>query len=531
MGIGRSTAATYVSPQVTPQAQAPIVEAPQPSGIPVPEGLEWVDGQTQNIYRKWGQINNFAKIMKTQYGIDVTNPDVTDPYQVQIAQAHQKGIADLYMNIDKFRNSQAMLQDFNRRGGQFSEAYDRDKTFAEQIDVVEKQEIEKETLDVLADFQRAFTDEATAGAATKELETYRDTLVERYKVATNPTTKNMLQRSINAVKGALYDSTADKDRWQRGRQQRRENIERDEQIRTAAHTLSQIQGGNTSVFGGFTDKTKGGRQVFDMESIVMEPSGKISFKTNEYQYVDEDNKVHTVPADDQTFNVGSDGFKRYMTTLMRNLEGFNELTFANLRESPYYTGGGGFEQDVPYGTGSPKPDVDLTNEEIDKAMTNESALARLSGSDDKETFDGLVRQLNTQAKSNEQLTLPKGVPMREFAIVSERWPDLNKEGKLSSGNETISKVEWFRNGIQFIDTEGNEWYLPLASKAVKGLGDYSHILADVFSRNNMDVSKQLPKKYYKKAEPEKTTGKKVAEPTVESDTTQVSDEFADLKRK
>jgi hypothetical protein len=493
MGIGRSASVQYGLPTEAPQVQAPVVQEAPMAGVPVPEGLQWVDGQTSNIYQKWGAINQFAKTMKTQYGVDVTNPDVTDPQQVQISQAYQKGIADLYMNIDKFKNSQKMIADFNKRGGQFSEVYDPSRPFAEQAATAEKQEIEKETLTILEDYQKAFSDEATAEAATANLMEYKEGLEERLSAATNPTTQNMLRRSIADVKGALYDSTKDKDRWQRGRQQRRENIERNEQIRTASDTLAQIQGGETSVLGGYVDNK--GRQIFDMSSVVLEPSGKISFKTNEYQYIDEDNNIQTVPANDMTFNVGGKGFKRYMTTMMRNVEGFDELTFAALRESPYYTGGMGFTTQTPLDTAKLKPDAEKTNKEIQKDISNEQAITRLSGTDDQETFDGLVRQLNTQAKSKAKLTLPKDVPMRTWSWATERYPDL-EDGKVSVGNEIITEVEYFRNGIQFKDEEGNEWYLPTGSKAVQGLGDYSNILSDVFERNSMDVSDQIPDQYY-----------------------------------
>jgi hypothetical protein len=182
--------------------------------IPVPEGLQWVDDNTSDIYQRWGNLNSLAKSLKTQFGVDVTNPDYTDPQQVKIAQAFQKGVADLYMNIDRYKNDQRMLESMVSRGQQLR--VDPSKApLSENLWEATVRPIEEETLQVLDDFQRSYSDVNTAEAATQNLTEYRDTLIDRRNATTNQAEREMLDKSIATIKGALYDATADRDRMEK----------------------------------------------------------------------------------------------------------------------------------------------------------------------------------------------------------------------------------------------------------------------------------------------------------------------------
>lgn len=58
--------------------------------------LQQVSNLTRQYYDKWFQMQNFAKAMHSNYGIDVTSPDFTSPTNMEANNVFMQGMADLY---------------------------------------------------------------------------------------------------------------------------------------------------------------------------------------------------------------------------------------------------------------------------------------------------------------------------------------------------------------------------------------------------------------------------------------------------
>jgi hypothetical protein len=508
MGIGRSIAYQYDLPESLPQDQlggAPIRGGlgqggqPMATGIPVPEGLQWVDGQTQDIYRRWGDLNQFAKTMKTQFGMDVTDPDYTDPQQVQVSQAYQKAVADLYMNIDKFRGSQKMLQSMVDRGQQLrvdpSEA-----PIAETIQEAAVRPLEKETELLLADFQKAFDDPTTTELATEKLEEYRGTLENRLAESTNPAEQEMLQRSINAIKGALWDSTRWRQMQTARRTQGKDLTERNEQLRAAADMISQVQSGHpqgVTLLGGWADKK--GTQVVNMDSIVTTPDGKVTFKTNDVEYVDENGKRQILEGGDLEFDLQGESLEKYMLNMMRLFDDYDKITFASYRESPYRVGEGGIttgKPAVPETKPQPTPKSEAADELTDIGLRSKTVKS-ISGIEDEKMYKALATSLNGILK-DKKVTLPANIPMREKTVYGAA--NLNP-ANVSNGNEKISEVRFDFGGLTFIELKDGEeirWHIPLSEVGTSQWGDYSDALNNFLERNDIDIRELVPEKYHEK---------------------------------
>src|SRR5690606_29028484 len=98
---------------------------------------------TKNLYEKMGMLESYAKSLYRDTGIDVTAPDLSDPYQLQAHQVWLQAIADVQYTANALKNAQSELSravsDPNRRiinPGQVSEqVFDpATQTYFTQID-------------------------------------------------------------------------------------------------------------------------------------------------------------------------------------------------------------------------------------------------------------------------------------------------------------------------------------------------------------------------------------------------------------
>jgi hypothetical protein len=504
MAVGRSIGYQYDLPQGLPQDQlggrairgglgAGQPMTPQ-GGVPVPEGLQWVDDQTGKIYQKWGELNQFAKTMKTQYGMDVTNPDYTDPQQVQISQAYQKGIADLYMNIDKFKSSQRMMEEFHKRGGQFVEGFDPTaQPLVEKIGQFERRGILPEATIILEDFQKAFSDPNTAIAASQHLAEYKKELQDRLATTTNPVDRSQLRDTISVIKQAEYDATDDLNRAQRARALKVKLMDRDAQIEDYWDVVGRVQKGETQLLGTHTD-TKSGKPIFKEISGVS-PNGDVTYQTIDFITQDPETGDFTPHyGEEVTTNVYSEAGQRTIAEQLNKYGGYDELLFAYAKTHPA-------RQAHRTVVGQPKltPPMERGEElqEQETSVTNISSyFSAPEGKEKNRAKSVIVGEMDRLAKAG-KLVLPAGVPLRgkTFFDVDKATA---KEGESVGGETIVEVVEpkamlglWDKGGIDLITKEGKKYFLPYSSDAQQGFGEYSKAIEDVLRRNQITIPSLL----------------------------------------
>jgi hypothetical protein len=75
------------------------------------EGLQAIEGITQDYYTKYGDMQAFVQEMN-QVGIDVTNPDNRNQEERDAANLYRKMLADIRYKGEELKNSQKMLEKF-----------------------------------------------------------------------------------------------------------------------------------------------------------------------------------------------------------------------------------------------------------------------------------------------------------------------------------------------------------------------------------------------------------------------------------
>ena len=463
MGIGRSIGYQYELPQRLPQDQlgggiGGGGGVPAQGGMGVPEGLQWVDDKTGKIYKKWGELNQFAKSMKTQYGMDVTNPDFTDPNQVQIAQAYQKGVADLYMNVDKFKNSQSMLAEQMKRGGVIGEYDPSQQAYAEQVGKVEFQGVLPETTEIIKSYQNTYDDPATAEQADVFIGKHRKELMDRLGVETNASRRDQLKRSIQALKGAMVDRTE----WMKIREQQtrrsREDLELNDQVFAFNQEVRSLQAGDNQLFKQYQFQ---GKPIYKDVSEIDE-NGDVQFKAIEFsEYNPDTGKYDIQYGDMETVNVRSDaGIKRIMN-LQRQYSGLDKINVGNLTRLGGYDG------------------VDRTRKvglaETPKLSTEaESVLDDTTTAKSRAARGEVTSAINTAVKEG-TYELPVGIPQVDKPSgLFAGWTDFTSEHKIgdSEGGEKIKKFEVYRNGFLFTDEDNNEFYIPWTKEKQQEFGKH-----------------------------------------------------------
>jgi hypothetical protein len=71
-----------------------------------PEELQYIQGITDEVYKKWADLKSFAQTMWNNYRVDVSRPDLRDENSIAAHQAYKKATADLMYSIDLLKNSQ-----------------------------------------------------------------------------------------------------------------------------------------------------------------------------------------------------------------------------------------------------------------------------------------------------------------------------------------------------------------------------------------------------------------------------------------
>src|SRR5690606_7357063 len=102
------------------QAEAELYGGQPQSYVPdAPSELEFVDGVTEDAYKKWGDLKSFAQTMWHNYRIDVSRPDMRDPVSVRANQAYKKGLADVQYTLDMLKQGRKtqMLDEAAAREG------------------------------------------------------------------------------------------------------------------------------------------------------------------------------------------------------------------------------------------------------------------------------------------------------------------------------------------------------------------------------------------------------------------------------
>jgi hypothetical protein len=464
MAIGRSIGYQYNLPQGLPQDQlgggairgglgAGQQMTPQ-GGVPVPEGLQWVDGQTGNIYQKWGELNQFAKTMKTQYGMDVTDPDYTDPQQVQISQAYQKGVADLYMNIDKFRNSQRMMEEQMKRGGFIGEYDPSQQAYAEQVGKVEFQGVLPETESIIESYQNVYSDPATRDQADEFISKHRKELMDRIAVETNASRRDQLKRSLEALKGAMLDRTKWMEIQERRIRRNREDMELSDQVFAFNQEVKSLQAGDNQLLKQYLFQ---GKPIYkDITDI--DEDGNVSFKAIEFSEYNPDTGKYDIQYGDlETINVRSDaGIKRIMN-LQRQYSGLDKINVGNVTRLGGYEG---VDRTRKVGlVEAPALTAEAVNI-LDNTDTKKSKAARTE-----------ITKLLTDAVAEGTYELPVGIPQ----IDKPSWfADLESQERIgqSSGGEKIKTVEEYRNGFLFTDEDNNTFYIPWTKEKQEKFGKH-----------------------------------------------------------
>ena len=104
---------TGVPQQARPQQPQDLVGDPA-------EGLQVVDGTTEDYFKKWADLKSFVHDAEQNLGINVQAPDYTRPESVQLNRIYNKALSDLKNQGNMLKVSQQMLNNALNRGDMFS---------------------------------------------------------------------------------------------------------------------------------------------------------------------------------------------------------------------------------------------------------------------------------------------------------------------------------------------------------------------------------------------------------------------------
>lgn len=112
MALASLLAQTFQLPQTAPadtRAVSPAEQMGPAMGAPQ-TGLQQVDEATRGYYQKWGELQDFATNLWTNFGIDVTKPDFRSPEAMEAHEVYRKALADLRYQGDALKTGQEMLK-------------------------------------------------------------------------------------------------------------------------------------------------------------------------------------------------------------------------------------------------------------------------------------------------------------------------------------------------------------------------------------------------------------------------------------
>lgn len=205
--------------------QAPTV-ADQPEPAPQfeltePNALQFVENQTQGVYHRFQNIKGLVDSAYKNHGIDVTNPDFSNPVAVRLNNLYQKAVADLRFEIDDLKSGQQIMMQGFQRGERFARGFDptqRSLTQSMAEAYPMDRELDPNVRSIIQNYQNSFNRPEMRDQADQELnrerERYRAMLAEAQQRG-NPAEIERIETNLAALEGgAMYDPTRDLDRQQ-----------------------------------------------------------------------------------------------------------------------------------------------------------------------------------------------------------------------------------------------------------------------------------------------------------------------------
>jgi len=116
------SAKTFLLPQAQPQMAAPV-EQPFNDGVQALEGLQYVQGQTADYYKKVSALKSFMQSVNKNLGIDVRVPDMSRPESIELNQIYQTAIADILAQGNELKQGAALNTMHVNRGDKFTDTY------------------------------------------------------------------------------------------------------------------------------------------------------------------------------------------------------------------------------------------------------------------------------------------------------------------------------------------------------------------------------------------------------------------------
>jgi hypothetical protein len=271
MALGNTLGRTFnfPLPQQEDQGQPQqLLQGEQPQFTPESElsGLYNVRGTTKDVYNKFYKLKNFASSMWKNYGIDVTSTDFTSEFSMKANQLYQESIADLKYTMDGLKNDQRMLERDAAKGNmRLAEGVDLEAGRYKPGQSFVQTGMSDNTKSVLEDYQQLISSKGATEEANKKLDSYKTKLQGDIAKAQRSGRKDLVDlysRDLQAIQGAIYDSTKDRDRASIDayRKARADQLEPD--YTGMWDVLNGVKNGDISYVEGLVD-SKGNRAVTD----------------------------------------------------------------------------------------------------------------------------------------------------------------------------------------------------------------------------------------------------------------------------
>ena len=118
-------AKTFLLPQQQVNYQQPV-QQPYDDGVQALEGLQVVQGQTADYYKKVSALKSFMQSVNKNLGIDVRVPDLSRPESIELNQIYQKALADILAQGNELKQSSGIYSMLINRGDHLTKgAYDK----------------------------------------------------------------------------------------------------------------------------------------------------------------------------------------------------------------------------------------------------------------------------------------------------------------------------------------------------------------------------------------------------------------------
>lgn len=109
------SAQTFLLPQ--PQQMQPVQqEQPFNDGVQALEGLQYVQNQTSDYYKKVSALKSFMQSANKNLGIDVRVPDMSRPESIELNQIYQTAMADILAQGNELKQSSSIDNMLINRG-------------------------------------------------------------------------------------------------------------------------------------------------------------------------------------------------------------------------------------------------------------------------------------------------------------------------------------------------------------------------------------------------------------------------------